>query len=128
MGTKGTLQYCASKISGGNMVPGSQLERFKPHRHRVLNLYKQSLRQMVAFESTLIRQRFEANKHVKNLGKATELLKDGEEEYWINQGQHAMKDLNLFMSEGGIAHERFSHIQYENRVLGQWGAEEWARY
>ena len=39
-----------------------------------------------------------------------------------------MKDLTLFMSEGGIAHERFSHIQYENRVLGQWGAEEWARY
>ena len=94
MATKGTLQYCASKISGGNMVPGSQLERFKPHRHRVLNLYKQSLRQMdafwgtrspgqmanvpyhlVAYESTLIRQRFEANKHVKNLGKATELLK-----------------------------------------------------
>ena len=30
---------------------------------------------MIAYEGALIRARFEQNKHVKSLGKATELLK-----------------------------------------------------
>merc|ERR1711935_849861 len=138
MATKGNLAYCASKLSGGNMVPGNHLERFKPYRHRVLNLYKQSLRQMdrmcnvpyhqMALEMTLLRARFEENKHIKSLAKATELLKDGEEEYWVYQGTDAIKDLSMRMSEGGIAYERYSQYQQEVKITAQWGAEEWARY
>ena len=94
MATRANPLYCATKIHGGNVVPAYQLERFKPHRHRVLELYKKSLRQlelhwgvrtihgsstvpyhMIAYEGALIRARFEQNKHVKSLGKATELLK-----------------------------------------------------
>merc|ERR1711931_313588 len=38
------------------------------------------------FEAVLLRSQFDANKHVTSLAKATQLLKDGEELYFINQG------------------------------------------
>merc|ERR1719153_146580 len=44
------------------------------------------------FEATLLRAQFDANKHVTSLAKATQLLKDGEELYFINQAtSHEVK-------------------------------------
>ena len=94
MAGRGAQLYCATKVHGGGIVSGFQLERFKPHRHRVLNLYKRALGliefqwgssfalntatpayHMIPYEQALLRARFENNKHITNLGKATELLK-----------------------------------------------------
>ena len=129
MATKGNLAYCASKLSGGNMVPGNHLERFKPHRHRVLNLYKQSLRQMdrmwgsyspggmcnvpyhqMALEMTLLRARFEENKHIKSLAKATELLKGECLVFGLNglTTFHRRRRRILGLS-GHRRHQRFEH-------------------
>ena len=94
MSTKAFLNYSPQRIVGNNFVPAYQLERFKPHRHRVLNLYKNAYRALevqwkergwlwvqnkdkynFCYERTLLRARFDTNKSVTNLAKATELLK-----------------------------------------------------
>merc|ERR1712002_351513 len=146
MATKSFLKYSQTQVHGGNIIPGYQLARFKPHRHRVLNLYKKAWRSLeknwigkqdefpvknmhdFCYERTLLRARFEENKHVTNLAKATELLKDGEEEYWITQGNYSYNDHVLPMSEGGIAFMRFENTSHPNDVMSQWGADEWARF
>jgi NADH dehydrogenase (ubiquinone) 1 beta subcomplex subunit 9 len=92
MATKATLQY-GGQLIGHNFHPAYQLYRFTPHRHRVLNLYKKCWRTLKAhdtdqstmtmfgvdatycFERTVMRARFDENKHVTSLAKATELLK-----------------------------------------------------
>ena len=92
MATRGSLKY-GGQVIGHNMVPAYQLYRFKPHRHRVLNLYKKAWRALEShdadaqfynpfwvdnsfcFERTVLRARFDENKHVTSLAKATELLK-----------------------------------------------------
>ena len=93
MATKSALKYSGTQIQGHGIVPGYQLARFRPHRHRVLNLYKKAMRlvqkDMVdtrdnirrtsdhdfRFEAVLLRSQFDANKHVTSLAKATQLLK-----------------------------------------------------
>merc|ERR1711868_333182 len=61
------------------------------------------------FEAVLLRSQFDANKHVTSLAKATQLLKDGEELYFINQ--------------------RFEATSHEVKLRNEWwGANEWARY
>lgn len=52
----------------------------------------------------LLRDRFDKNKNVKDMVKATELLKAGEEEFWANQHPQPY----IFAdSPGGIAYERY---------------------
>ena len=93
MATKSALKYSGTQIQGHGIVPGYQLARFRPHRHRVLNLYKKSLRNIqqdfmdhkdntrrnsqhdFRFEAVLLRSQFDANKHITSLAKATQLLK-----------------------------------------------------
>ena len=93
MATKASLKYSGTQIVGHGIVPGYQLARFRPHRHRVLNLYKKALRNIqqdffdtkdkirrnsqhdFRFEAILLRSQFDANKHITSLAKATQLLK-----------------------------------------------------
>jgi len=147
MATRASLKY-GTQLIGHNFVPAYQVARFKPHRHRVLDLYKKAYRSLSSynmdnhhfqlyktdyafcFERTVLRARFDENKHVTSLAKATELLKDGEEEFWLNQ--HWMPDQHglLVESQHGIAFQRYSnamHTQQEGMHRG-WGADEWARY
>ena len=93
MATRGSLKY-GGQLIGHNFVPSYQVYRFTPHRHRVLNLYKKAYRALEShdvdngvhnaifwtdhvfcFERTVMRARFDENKHVTSLAKATELLK-----------------------------------------------------
>ena len=92
MATRGSLKY-GGQLIGHNFIPSYQVYRFTPHRHRVLNLYKKALRSLAShdtdqqtqapfwcdnaycFERTVMRARFDENKHVTSLAKATELLK-----------------------------------------------------
>merc|ERR1712227_496345 len=128
MATRGSLKY-GGQVIGHNMVPAYQLYRFKPHRHRVLNLYKKAWRALEShdsdaqfyspfwvdnsfcFERTVLRARFDENKHVTSLAKATELLKDGEEEFWLNQHQQPNDHGILVESQHGIAFKRFHNLQ-----------------
>ena len=92
MATRASLKY-GTQLIGHNFVPAYQVARFKPHRHRVLDLYKKAYRSLSSynmdnhhfqlyktdyafcFERTVLRARFDENKHVTSLAKATELLK-----------------------------------------------------
>lgn len=52
----------------------------------------------------LLRERFDKNKDVKDMVRATELLKAGEAEFWANQHPQPY----IFAdSPGGIAYERY---------------------
>merc|ERR1719356_2022412 len=62
------------------------------------------------FEAVLLRSQFDANKHVTSLAKATQLLKDGEELYFINQGFYTFEHAHLPWSEFGIAYQRFEQL------------------
>ena len=93
MATKAALKYSGTQIQGHGVVPAYQLARFRPHRHRVLNLYKKANRKIqqdfmdnkdntrrnsdhdFRFEAVLLRSQFDANKHITSLAKATQLLK-----------------------------------------------------
>ncbi len=99
MATKSALKYSGTQIQGGGIVSGYQLARFRPHRHRVLNLYKKAQRMLqkdimdpamffqkpndadLRFEATLLRAQFDGNKHITSLAKATQLLK-GKVDLW----------------------------------------------
>merc|ERR1719447_1997509 len=65
------------------------------------------------FEAVLLRSQFDANKHVTSLAKATQLLKDGEELYFINQGFYTYEHAALPWSEFGIAYQRFEATSSE---------------
>merc|ERR1719447_813574 len=65
------------------------------------------------FEATLLRAQFDANKHVTSLAKATQLLKNGEELYFINQGSYTVEHHILPWSEFGIAYQRFEATSHE---------------
>merc|ERR1712227_343145 len=81
------------------------------------------------FEAVLLRSQFDANKHVTSLAKATQLLKDGEELYFINQGFYTFEHAHLPWSEFGIAYQRFEATSHEVKLRNEWwGANEWARY
>lgn len=148
MATRGSLKY-GGQLIGHNFVPSYQVYRFTPHRHRVLNLYKKAYRALEShdvdngvhnaifwtdhvfcFERTVMRARFDENKHVTSLAKATELLKDGEEEFWLNQHQQPNDHGILVESQHGIAFKRYHNMQHahEDIMHNGWGADEWARY
>ena len=105
MATKAALKYSGTQIQGHGVVPAYQLARFRPHRHRVLNLYKKANRKIqqdfmdnkdntrrnsdhdFRFEAVLLRSQFDANKHITSLAKATQLLKGNLIEYSIRNSQ-----------------------------------------
>merc|ERR1712168_1664794 len=68
------------------------------------------------FEATLLRAQFDANKHVTSLAKATQLLKDGEELYFINQGSYTVEHHILPWPEFGIAYQRFEATSSSHRL------------
>ena len=54
---------------------------------------------------------------------------DGEELYFLNQGQYTHEANNLPCSEFGIAFQRWETSSFENQNREMfWGADEWARY
>ena len=63
------------------------------------------------YERVLLRARFDQNKSITSLAKATELLKDGEEELYINQFYYKGEDHWLWVSEGGAAYHRHLNEQ-----------------
>ena len=93
MATRAAPRYNPSIVQGSGIVPSYNLERFRPHRVRVLNLYKQGIRTINTnwlergtlyrgpdswhehYERVLLRARFDQNKSITSLAKATELLK-----------------------------------------------------
>jgi len=145
MATNGALK-AGGQIIGHQFVPAYQVARFLPHRHRVLKLYKKAWRSISAhnvdayvmrpylsthimcFEHAVLRARFDENKHVTSLAKATELLKDGEEEFWLNQHYSPDEHGKLPDSPDGMSFQRWAHMMQENNVLNDWGADDWARY
>lgn len=102
MATNGALK-AGGQIIGHQFVPAYQVARFLPHRHRVLKLYKKAWRSISAhnvdayvmrpylsthimcFEHAVLRARFDENKHVTSLAKATELLKGKK---WLKETRH----------------------------------------
>jgi len=92
MASRGTMRH-GTQLLGHNFVPAYQVWRFTPHRHKVLRLYKKAYRALSSydtdncgilpytdqssfcFERTILRARFDENKHVTSLARATELLK-----------------------------------------------------
>lgn len=62
----------------------------------------------------LLRERFDKNKDVKDMVKATELLKAGQEEFWAHQHPQPY----IFPdSPGGTSYERYECY----KVRGLWG-------
>lgn len=54
--------------------------------------------------AVLLRDRFDKNKDVKDMVKATELLRAGEEEFWANQHP---QPYSFPDSPGGTSYERY---------------------
>ncbi|XP_027501350.1 NADH dehydrogenase [ubiquinone] 1 beta subcomplex subunit 9 [Corapipo altera] len=83
------------------------------HQQKVLRLYKKSLRHLESwciyrdkyrYFACLLRERFDKNKDVKDMVKATQLLRAGEEEFWANQHPQPY----IFPdSPGGTSYERY---------------------
>lgn len=66
----------------------------------LISVYRDKYR----YFACLLRERFDKNKDVKDMVKATELLKAGEEEFWANQHPQPY----IFPdSPGGTSYERY---------------------
>ncbi|KAL2308673.1 hypothetical protein Nmel_001732 [Mimus melanotis] len=104
------------------------------HQQKVLRLYKKSLRHLESwcihrdkyrYFACLLRDRFDKNKDVKDMVKATELLKAGEQEFWANQHPQPY----IFAdSPGGIAYERYEMYKIPEWCLDFWHPSEKAMY
>lgn len=60
----------------------------------------------------LLRDRFDKNKDVKDMVKATELLRAGEEEFWASQHPQPYVFAD---SPGGVAYERYEMYKVRGR-------------
>uniref|UniRef100_A0A7J7VMS5 NADH dehydrogenase [ubiquinone] 1 beta subcomplex subunit 9 n=1 Tax=Pipistrellus kuhlii TaxID=59472 RepID=A0A7J7VMS5_PIPKU len=90
-------------------APGAYLT----HQQKVLRLYKRALRHLESFcvhrdkyryFACLMRARFEEHKDEKNMVRATQLLREAEEEFWHNQHPQPY----IFPdSPGGTSYERY---------------------
>ncbi|XP_009879348.1 PREDICTED: NADH dehydrogenase [ubiquinone] 1 beta subcomplex subunit 9 [Charadrius vociferus] len=104
------------------------------HQQKVLRLYKKSLRHLESwciyrdkyrYFACLLRERFDKNKDVKDMVKATELLKAGEEEFWANQHPQPY----IFPdSPGGTSYERYECYKIPEWCLDFWHPSEKAMY
>ncbi|XP_033104775.1 NADH dehydrogenase [ubiquinone] 1 beta subcomplex subunit 9-like [Anneissia japonica] len=102
------------------------------HSQKVLRLYKKSYRHLESwitdrpdfrYEATVLRARFDEHKNEKNLQKAQELLKAGEDEFW--EKQHPQPYI-FIDSPGGTRYER--NIPPPDWVLNWWHPTERAMY
>merc|ERR1712002_51332 len=97
--------FCNCKMS-------NTVYRYVTHAQKVCSLYKRALREteswindkaVFRYEATLLRARFEKNKHIQDMRESTALLNDGEEELF----QYAHYQPKKFpYSPGGVAYER----------------------
>ncbi|XP_071594470.1 NADH dehydrogenase [ubiquinone] 1 beta subcomplex subunit 9 [Heliangelus exortis] len=104
------------------------------HQQKVLRLYKKSLRHLESwciyrdkyrYFAVLLRDRFDKNKDVKDMVKATELLRAGEEEFWANQHPQPY----IFPdSPGGTSYERYECYKIPEWALDFWHPSEKAMY
>ncbi|RVE51669.1 hypothetical protein evm_003641 [Chilo suppressalis] len=104
----------------------------KTHSQKVCSLYKRTLRNLEAFydrrnvyryQAVLMRERFDKNAQVKDMRVATQLLKQGEEELFLQQHPIPRK---FPLSPGGVAYERV--VQSPDWVLDYWHPLEKAQY
>jgi len=115
-----------------NVVPAGSLYKFLSHKRKVCSLYKKSLRSLecwcwghgrhvYSYERTLLRARFDKHKDEADPNKATQLLRLGEEEFWVNQHPVPM----LFPNEpGGTKYQREWTHQAPLQVMDDWLPEE----
>ncbi|NXU48593.1 NDUB9 dehydrogenase, partial [Turnix velox] len=112
----------------------ADMAAYLTHQQKVLRLYKKSLRHLESwciyrdkyrFFACLLRDRFDKNKDVKDMVKATELLRAGEEEFWANQHPQPY----IFPdSPGGTSYERYECYKIPEWCLDFWHPSEKAMY
>ncbi|XP_053618218.1 NADH dehydrogenase [ubiquinone] 1 beta subcomplex subunit 9 [Plodia interpunctella] len=104
----------------------------RTHSQKVCSLYKRTLRNLESFydvrhvyryQAVLMRARFDKNAKIHDMSKAAELLKEGEEELFLNQHPIPRK---FATSVGGVAHERV--VLSPDWVLDYWHPLEKAMY
>ncbi|XP_048001069.1 NADH dehydrogenase [ubiquinone] 1 beta subcomplex subunit 9 [Leguminivora glycinivorella] len=104
----------------------------RTHSQRVCSLYKRALRNVEAFydrrdvyryQAVLLRDRFNKNAKIQDMRKAVQLLKEGEEELFLQQHPIPKK---FAESPGGVAYER--EVEPPDWVLDYWHPLEKAQY
>ncbi|RWS07364.1 NADH dehydrogenase [ubiquinone] 1 beta subcomplex subunit 9-like protein [Dinothrombium tinctorium] len=103
------------------------------HKQKVQSLYKRAIRNIedwnhpfraeARFQSILMRQRFDANKNIKDMREAKRLLAEGEKELWDNMHYAPYK---FPYSPGGVCFERY--YETNDLVLDYWHPLEKAQY
>ncbi|XP_011553236.3 NADH dehydrogenase [ubiquinone] 1 beta subcomplex subunit 9 [Plutella xylostella] len=102
------------------------------HARKVCSLYKKALRNLemyydrrhvYRYQAVLMRERFDQNAKIRDMRKATELLKAGEEELFLIQHPIPKK---FTYSPGGVAFER--EVEPPDWVLDYWHPLEKAEY
>uniref|UniRef100_A0A2K5LQH8 NADH dehydrogenase [ubiquinone] 1 beta subcomplex subunit 9 n=1 Tax=Cercocebus atys TaxID=9531 RepID=A0A2K5LQH8_CERAT len=89
------------------------------HQQKVLRLYKRVLRHLESWS------RFEEHKNEKDMMKATQLLKEAEEEFWYYQHPQPY----IFPdSPGGTTYERYDCYKVPEWCLDDWHPSEKAMY
>uniref|UniRef100_A0A2I3MPQ3 NADH dehydrogenase [ubiquinone] 1 beta subcomplex subunit 9 n=2 Tax=Cercopithecinae TaxID=9528 RepID=A0A2I3MPQ3_PAPAN len=104
------------------------------HQQKVLRLYKRALRHLESwcvhrdkyrYFACLMRARFEEHKNEKDMMKATQLLKEAEEEFWYFQHPQPY----IFPdSPGGTSYERYDCYKVPEWCLDDWHPSEKAMY
>lgn len=107
---------------------------FLTHRQKVLRLYKRALRHLESwcihrdkyrYFACLMRARFEEHKNEKDMMRATQLLREAEEEFWQNQHPQPY----IFPdSPGGTSYERYECYKVPEWCLEYWHPSEKAEY
>jgi len=102
------------------------------HTRRVQSLYKRMCRDaeawktdwaLIRYDCSLIRARFEENRHITDMRVAKMLLEDGENEWFYKR--HPQPKYFTF-SPGGVCYERY--LDYLDVHVDTWHAYEKARY
>uniref|UniRef100_A0A2K6PV69 NADH dehydrogenase [ubiquinone] 1 beta subcomplex subunit 9 n=1 Tax=Rhinopithecus roxellana TaxID=61622 RepID=A0A2K6PV69_RHIRO len=104
------------------------------HQQKVLRLYKRALRHLESwcvhrdkyrYFACLLRAQFEEHKNEKDMMKATQLLKEAEEEFWYRQHPQPY----IFPdSPGGTSYERYDCYKLPEWCLDDWHPSEKAMY
>uniref|UniRef100_A0A5G2R954 NADH dehydrogenase [ubiquinone] 1 beta subcomplex subunit 9 n=1 Tax=Sus scrofa TaxID=9823 RepID=A0A5G2R954_PIG len=104
------------------------------HQQKVLRLYKRALRHLESwcvhrdkyrYFACLMRARFDEHKNEKDMVKATQLLRQAEEEFWY--GQHPQPYI-FPESPGGTSYERYECYKVPEWCLDDWHPSEKAMY
>uniref|UniRef100_A0A8C2PNH7 NADH dehydrogenase [ubiquinone] 1 beta subcomplex subunit 9 n=1 Tax=Capra hircus TaxID=9925 RepID=A0A8C2PNH7_CAPHI len=104
------------------------------HQQKVLQLYKRALRHLESwcvhrdkyrYFACLLRARFDEHKNEKDMVKATQLLREAEEEFW--HGQHPQPYI-FPESPGGTSYERYECYKVPEWCLDDWHPSEKAMY